>query len=1497
MHNIAVPGGFQVPYFTNDGTATVLNSDYVDNDGVLTFTGFAGESKTINVTVNGDNIVENNETFTVSLGAVAGVTISGSPQTATIVNDDAATLTLSGGGSTFEGDSGTTARTFTATLDNPVQGGFQVTFATNDGTATTANGDYVDNDGTLSFAGASAESKPIVVLINGDTAVEGDETFTVALAALLGAPAGVSISGSPQLATILNDDAAASAVNVSVAPTASAEDTGPDLVYTFSRSAVSSSQHTVNFSITGTSASDDYVLTGATFVNNHWEVVIPANQSSATVTLNPTPDNVVEPNETAILTVLAGSGYTIGSSASATGTINNDDSATLTLSGGGSANEGNAGNTIRTFTATLSNPVQGGFQVPHTTNDGTATANSDYVDNDGTLTFAGTSNETQTISVAVVGDTTPENDETFTVALGAIIGAPAGVSIAGSPQTATIKNDDVTVGVAVSGSPAAENGGTLTYTFTRTGDTGAALPVTFSGAGTATFGAGNDYLASSSAAGFTFNGSSGTITIPAGQASATMTITGLDDALLEGNENVLITVTASAGYVVSGTAANGVITDDETATISISKTSDGAESSAATYGTFRVTLSRASSTDTVVNYSFGGTASALDYTASNSVIIPANNLSADIVVTVINDRLVEGTETVLATLVGTNNPAITIANGSATLSIIDNDSANVAFQLASNSVSENAGSATVGVQLTLVPDASGTGPVQLAQNVAIDVRDVTVAGAGKATAGSDYTFTSPTTVTFSAGVNYTIPFSTPVSVAITNDSLVEADETLDLQLANLVDTTGQVSLVAPINHSLTILDNDAALVSIAAQVASGSEASTPTNGKFRVSLSQASSTATVIAYSVGGTATSGSDFTALSGTVTIPAGALFADFDVSVLNDTVVEGTETVVVTLSSITSGDANIAIDNANKTATVNIVDNDTATLAIAATTNVSEAGGAQSIPVTLTTSDGAGGSATLGANISLTSAVTDLGTGTAVSGTHYTFAAGQMVTFNTGDGNGTVKNVTLTAINNSLIDGDHTVKLELQALNTTLNGQASLGNTDDTVTIKDDDGPPTVTSIDDGDADNFVFINSPMTYTITFSKDIDITTVDATDFDNAAGAGAASITIGAISETGPTTGIVTVQVTPTTAGNLTLRIKSGAVIKDTAGNALATPVTDNDTVQAVIPTASVSGVLFIDYDADAVQDANEAGVAGRTVFLDKNGDGVAGAGEPTATTGGNGAYAFTGLTPGSYTLRLATIGFEQGVGPNGQGANLALAPGDARTGVNLGLRVITAVSPLPVDSQVFAGSYPDDQTALIQGYYHALLGREGDAAGVSFWVNLLRATSRPTVIQGFLTSDEFYALQIQKYYQVLLSRAADPSEVGVWAGQMRAGLSSSELAIRLMTSTQFATMNPTSAAFVDSLYRLLLSREADAGGRAFWIGLLDNGQATREGVIREFFNAGESRMRAVDATHAQLLERPVVAGEYGFYVPTYSTGAGLNQGFIAILSSQEFLDRITF
>ena len=66
-----------------------------------------------------------------------------------------------------EGAEGTaTDFTFSVTLSRDVQGGFDVPYTTNDGTATLADGDYIDNDGTLRFPGA-ATSRTITVSVNG----------------------------------------------------------------------------------------------------------------------------------------------------------------------------------------------------------------------------------------------------------------------------------------------------------------------------------------------------------------------------------------------------------------------------------------------------------------------------------------------------------------------------------------------------------------------------------------------------------------------------------------------------------------------------------------------------------------------------------------------------------------------------------------------------------------------------------------------------------------------------------------------------------------------------------------------------------------------------------------------------------------------------------------------------------------------------------------------------------------------------------------------------------------------------------------------------------------------------------------------------------------------------------------------------------------------------------------------------------------------------------
>ena len=65
-----VAGGFKIAYNTESGTA-IVGSDLDDEDDVLTFSGSAGETEKIIVKVKGDQLVEADETFTVSLGAIS----------------------------------------------------------------------------------------------------------------------------------------------------------------------------------------------------------------------------------------------------------------------------------------------------------------------------------------------------------------------------------------------------------------------------------------------------------------------------------------------------------------------------------------------------------------------------------------------------------------------------------------------------------------------------------------------------------------------------------------------------------------------------------------------------------------------------------------------------------------------------------------------------------------------------------------------------------------------------------------------------------------------------------------------------------------------------------------------------------------------------------------------------------------------------------------------------------------------------------------------------------------------------------------------------------------------------------------------------------------------------------------------------------------------------------------------------------------------------------
>ena len=104
-----------------------------------------------------------------------------------------------------EGDSGTQTLTFTVTRSNNA-GAFTVDYATGDGTATTADNDYVATSGTLTFTAGGALTQTISVTINGDTAAESNETFTVNLSNLQSTSGSASIADAAGQGTITTDD-------------------------------------------------------------------------------------------------------------------------------------------------------------------------------------------------------------------------------------------------------------------------------------------------------------------------------------------------------------------------------------------------------------------------------------------------------------------------------------------------------------------------------------------------------------------------------------------------------------------------------------------------------------------------------------------------------------------------------------------------------------------------------------------------------------------------------------------------------------------------------------------------------------------------------------------------------------------------------------------------------------------------------------------------------------------------------------------------------------------------------------------------------------------------------------------------------------------------------------------------------------------------------------------------------------------------------------------
>lgn len=345
--------------------------------------------------------------------------------------------------------------------------------------------------------------------------------------------------------------------SISVSPDRVDEDANTPLVYTVSFSVAPLVDTVVGLDFSGTANP------GADYTGQVANVTLPAGETSVSFDVLPVADTEVEPDETVVVTIVAGTGYD-GAGASATGTIaNDDDAADVSVS--------------KTFTST--GPFVVGQLVTYTidvSNAGPSDAANVVVTDTPTnleivsVSGAGCTEFPCTIPTLVNGATVQINLEARILAAGSFgNSATADSEDVADPDPSDNEDDGgggdaVLPGASITVAPVSvdeDSGDTLVFTITL--DVAPALDTTLGVAwgGTATEGV--DYT-----------GAQATVTIPAGQTTATITISPTPDTVYEGDETVIATLQPGSGYDIDEGTAQATIVDDDLPAADLSITKD-----------------------------------------------------------------------------------------------------------------------------------------------------------------------------------------------------------------------------------------------------------------------------------------------------------------------------------------------------------------------------------------------------------------------------------------------------------------------------------------------------------------------------------------------------------------------------------------------------------------------------------------------------------------------------------------------------------------------------------------------------------------------------------------------------------------------------------------------------------------------------------------------------------------------------------------------------------
>lgn len=974
-----------VDYATADNTATA-GSDYTAVTGTLNFAPGA-ISATFTIPITDDSLTEPDEIVDLSLTNAQGATLGSTSAAQLTIIDDDFLPTIDFSAATYRVDENDPAQVavITVTLSSAVTETVLVDVESADDTAT-AGSDYTAISRTLAFP-ANTTALTFTVPISDDGLLEGAETLTLTLSSPVSGTL-VTAVNNPAVLTILDDEAVTADFD---STSYMVDEISGTITITVTLSAAAGQNVGVDYQ-----ASNGTATLGSDFGAAGGTLTFTTGITEQAFTVPITDDLLFEGDETVVLTLFNPNLVNIGLTSPAILTIlDNETQPEVDFATSAYTVDETAGPAVITVTLSAVSGITA--TVNYETTDNTATSPADYTAISDTVAFSPGVTQT-TFTVPIVADALIEGSESLTLT----ISAPVSATLAGvnNPATLTILDaSQPTVGFAAAD-----------YSVTE-GDGVAVITVTLSAATATTATVNYQTIDNSAVAPGDYTAQNNTLTFNPGESSATFVVPIVNDATIEGDETLTLTLFSPISLTLAATdTAVLTIIDNDTPTVDFSTAGYSVDETAGS-ATITVTLSVSSALQTTVDYatSDGTATDPADYLAATGTLTFAPGVKVQtFTVTINNDTTLEGSETVSLALSNAGNAILGSANNPATLTIIDDDASTIQFTPADYVVFEPDGTQVITVTLT---------PAQ-AMTATVDY----FTSDGTATNPADYLSASDT-LTFSPGTT-----ALTFTVTIVDNSILEPTESFQLNLTNVVSAN-----IGSPTGTVTIIDGDTP-PTVDFETADFTVDETAGVATIVVTLSTVSDISATVDFATSdGTASSASDYATVTGTLIFDPGAISTTFTVPITDDLLYEGDETVLLSLSNA----VNAVMGNG--AATLTIIDNETPPVVEFDREfyTVQEFEGSAVITVTL--------SPTAGATISVDYQSTD---DTALAVSDYT-AVSNTLSFSAGT---TLLTFTVPITDDVLFEDD-----EQLILNLSNEISATLGISQATLIIRDDDATP--------------------------------------------------------------------------------------------------------------------------------------------------------------------------------------------------------------------------------------------------------------------------------------------------------------------------------------------------------------------------------------------------------------------------------------------------------